>query len=382
MNTSEQNWKVLLSLLPTGWQQAGYDSGAVRRLRGFSCPEVLLRTLLLHVGLGYSLRETVVRARLADWANVSDVALLKRMQSSEQWLRLLCLALLRESGTFDLARNGAMRIVDGTIVKEPGKTGSQWRVLYSLLLPSLMCNFLEITASCGEGNGESLTRLCVARHELIVADAGYCSVAGMEYVRQRGADVLVRINPQAFVAYSRQGGRFSLPARLRCLSKAGQVGEWQVILHGPTTSFEGRVCAVRKTESAIEQAHRRLHRRASKKQMSTKPETLEVAKYVVVFTTRHSPSAAEMLEWYRSRWQIELVFKRLKSLVQLGHLPKRDDRSSRAWLHGKLLIALLTQKLIRIGRGIPPYRCVLPGRPAAEPMARIQVRPSSSSARH
>jgi IS4 transposase len=79
---------------------------------------------------------------------------------------------------------------------------------------------------------------------------------------------------------------------------------------------------VRKSDNAIEQAHRRLHRRASKKQMSTKPETLEVAKYVVVFTTRNNVSAAEILEWYRTRWQIELVFKRLKSLVQLGHLPK------------------------------------------------------------
>ena len=54
------------------------------------------------------------------------------------------------------------------------------------------------------------------------------------------------------------------------------------------------------------------------------------------------------------RWQIELVFKRLKSLAQLGHVPKHDDRSSRAWLYGKLLVALLAQKLIRIGRDISP----------------------------
>ncbi len=249
---------------------------------------------------------------------------------------------------------GAVRIVDGTIVKEPGKTGSQWRILYSLQLPSLMCDFLEVTASDGEGNGESLNRLSVARHELILADAGYCSVAGIEYVQQRGADVLVRVNPQAFVAYSHLGKRFALLTRLRGLSQTGQVGEWQVTLHGPTSSFRGRVCAVRKSEHAIEQAHRRLYRRASKKQMSTKPETLEVAKYVVVFTTRNSISAAEILEWYRTRWQIEWVFKQLKSLVRLGHLPKHDDRSSRAWLHGKLLVALLTQKLMRIGRDISP----------------------------
>lgn len=54
------------------------------------------------------------------------------------------------------------------------------------------------------------------------------------------------------------------------------------------------------------------------------------------------------------RWQIELVFKRLKSIAQLGHLPKHDDRSSRAWLYGKLLVTLLAQKLIRIGRDSPP----------------------------
>ena len=102
MGTSGKNWKVLLSLLPAGWQQAALGSGAVKRLRGFSSPEALLRTLLLRVGLGYSLRETVVRARLADWADISDVPLLKRMRNSEQWLRSLCFALLRESGTFAL----------------------------------------------------------------------------------------------------------------------------------------------------------------------------------------------------------------------------------------------------------------------------------------
>src|ERR1035437_9984758 len=118
------------------------------------------------------------------------------MRNSEQWLRFLCIALLRESGAFVLEKTvGAVRVVDGTIVKESGKTGSQWRILYSLQLPSLMCDFFQLTATIGEGNDESLNRLPVGPHELIVADAGYCSVAGMEYVHHRGADVLVRINP-------------------------------------------------------------------------------------------------------------------------------------------------------------------------------------------
>jgi Transposase DDE domain len=222
----------------------------------------------------------------------------------------------------------------------------------SLQLPRLLCDFFQVTAASGKGNGESLNRLPVARRDFIVADAGYCSVAGIEYVSQRGANLLVRVNPQSFVAYSPHGKRMAIQTQLTALSHGGQIGEWPVVLRGPNSKFEGRLCAVRKEEAAIQQALRRLHRRASRKQMKTKPETLEFTKYVLVFTTHPSGSATELLETYRMRWQIELVFKRLKSLVKLGHLPKHDDRSSRAWLYGKLLIALLTQKLIRTGVNI------------------------------
>jgi hypothetical protein len=36
--------------------------------------------------------------------------------------------------------------------------------------------------------------------------------------------------------------------------------------------------------------------------------------YVIVFTTRSTGSTADVLRSYRTRWQIELVLKRLKSL--------------------------------------------------------------------
>jgi hypothetical protein len=155
---------------------------------------------------------TVVRAKLANWANISDVALLKRLRNSEEWLRFLCIALLRENVGYQLEEgiSRKIRVVDGTIAREPGKTGSQWRILYSIRLPSLVCDFFELTATIGEGSGESLNRLPVGPHELILADAGYCSIAGIEYVWQHGADVLVRVNPQSFVAYSAYGRRISL----------------------------------------------------------------------------------------------------------------------------------------------------------------------------
>jgi hypothetical protein len=134
------------------------------------------------------------KSKIRELGRRGDVALLKRMRNSEQWLRLLCVALLRESGILVPGGTvGAVRIVDGTIVKESGKTGSQWRILHCIQLPSLTGDSLEITASDGEGNGESLNRLPVAPHDLVLADAGYCSVAGIEYIQKRRADVLVRV---------------------------------------------------------------------------------------------------------------------------------------------------------------------------------------------
>ena len=356
-NAADENWQVLLSLLPSRWREQAVETSAIRRLRGFASPESLLRTLLLHIAQGFSLRETVVVAKLADLAAVSDVALLKRLRNSEEWLRCLCVDLLQENG-LALARAPVarpFRIVDGTIVKEPSKTGSQWRILYSIQLPDLVCDFFEMTSTRGQGNGESFRRLPVRPGELIIGDAGYWSAAGIEFVQQRDADVLVRVNPQSFVAFSPADKRVELLSLVRTLSQPGQIGEWPVVLQGQESRVAGRICAIRKSEHAIQQAHRRVERKASKRQTKTKPETLEYVKYVIVFTTQVRAPPAEILEWYRRRWQIELVFKRLKTLAHLGHLPKHDEGSSRAWLYGKLLVALLTQKLIRVGRDISPW---------------------------
>jgi hypothetical protein len=369
-NAAQENWQTLLSLFPPQWCEHAEESGAIERLRGFSSAEALLRTLLLHIANGLSLRETAVQAKLAHLANVSDVALLKRLRNSEEWLRTLCVDLLGETGVPVAASSKRrLRIVDGTIVKEPGKTGSQWRILYSLQLPGLSCDFFDISATEGEGTGESFRRVPVKQQDLVLGDAGYWSTAGIEFVQSRGADVLVRVNPQTFVAYGPRGHRVGLLTRLRSIREPGKMGDWKVLLRGDKGSIRGRICAVRKSENAIQHAQRRLHRRASKKQHVLKPETLEYAKYVIVFTTLEAEPAEQVLECYRLRWQIELVFKRMKTLAQLGHLPKHDDRSARAWLYGKLLVALLTQKLIRIGRDISPWGYALPLASPDQPVA-------------
>lgn len=96
---------------------------------------------------------------------------------------------------------------------------------------------------------------------------------------------------------------------------------------------------------------------ASKKRRKLRPETLEYAEYVIIFTTvnRHAFKKKDVLTLYRGRWQVELVFKRLKGIVGVGHLPKKDPESCIAWLYGKMLVALLVERLYREADFFSPW---------------------------
>jgi len=355
----DESWELLLSLFPMGWEQQAVLTGALERLRGFSSARHLLRVLLLHVGKGYSLRETAVKAKQGGLADVSDVALLNRLRKAEHWWRQMCVALLAERG---LQMGGDphgwnVRLLDGTLVKEPGKTGSSWRVHFSLRVPSLECDYLELTPVKGRGTGEKLERFSSTSQDLVLADRGFCKPGGISALHRQGSSVIVRLNTASLPLYSSPGIKFRLSQRLAVLQEPGQVGDWSVWVEHGAVSIPGRLCAIRKSAQAAERARRKIVRKSQQGGPTPKPETLRYADYIMVFTTlpQEAFSAAEIVQWYRTRWQIELVFKQLKSLAQFGHLPKHDARSSRAWLYGKLLLALLGQKLIRLGRDISPW---------------------------
>ena len=357
-----ENWQVLRSVFPPGWEQLGRTSGAVKRLRGFASLEALLRTLLMHVGCGWSLRETAVQAKLAGIADVSDVTLLNRLRDSESWLRLLCQQLWKQNGVeFGAVFHGrAVRLLDATVVKEPGQTGSQWRIHYSLRLPTLECDCFDLTPTHGADTAERFGRFSFQAGELVLADAGYCHPAGIAAVVRQQADVCVRLNPHALPLWNESGEPFALLERLAELQCAGEVAEWPVSVRSGEAEISGRVCAIRKSREAIKRAQRRLDIKQQNGK-SAGPETRKFAEYVLVFTTLAVAAATteHILEAYRLRWQVELTFKRLKSIAQIGHVPKHDDRSSRAWLYGKLFVALLSQKLAHVGKAISPWGYML-----------------------
>jgi hypothetical protein len=373
-NAANEDWKLLISFFPPNWKELGQVTEALKGLRQDKSEENFMRTLLLHLGCGFSMRETVVRARQAKLAELSDVAFLKRLRKSKDWLYRLCCALFEERGlvTESSIAPPPLRLIDATVVKEPGKTGSQWRIHYSLQWPTLVCDYFKITAAEGKGNGESLRQFPLKPRDYVLVDRGYCHASGIHYAAARKAYLAVRLNPDGILLQALDGSKFGLLQELKSIKATGQMEEWEVLIpfedHAPVSA---RLCAVRKSQAAIAMAQKKLRRYASKHGTQLQPETLVYAQYVMVLTTFPAPdfSLQQVLDHYRFRWQIELVFKRFKQIAQLGHLPKYDQDSAKAWLYGKLFVTLLTEKLIQHARAISPWGYPLAHQAPSQPMA-------------
>lgn len=364
-----REWSIITGLLPPDWRELARTTGAFTRGREIRDPGTLLLLILMHVGAGLSMRQTAARAERAGLARISDVALRDRVRNSGPWLLTLAQRLFAASphreALCGASEGRQLRVVDATTVSEPGTTGTDWRIHYSLQLPSLECDFFEVTDPSG---GETYTRLPVQRGDIILGDRGYSHREGVAHVVNGGGDVIVRLNTGAFPLLDSQGAAFDLLGSLRTLPEH-EPGDWTVSFVASGGCYAARVVAIRKSAVAAEQSRKKLIAAARKKQKQVRPETLEAAEYIIVLTTLGPESTAgDVLELYRFRWQVELAFKRIKSLLGAGHVPKKDPESARAWIHGKLLAVLLIDKLGEAAQLFSPWGYRVP---AGQPLARV-----------
>jgi len=354
----DEEWPVLAALLPQDWRDLARTTGAIRRARGAcSDPDSLLQVLFLHVAGGLSLRSAAARATELGLATMSDVALLKRLRTSEAWLRTLAARTFSQTrfGTkLDAMQMGRrFRVFDATTIEEPGATGTNWRVHFGISLPDLQCDFYELTDDKG---GETLTRYPVSPGDVVLGDRGYSHRRGVAHALKAKADVVVRLNSTSFPLLDEKGTVFDLLANLRTIKGVGP-SEWPVHFVFEKKKYKVRLCAIRKTKVAAEKSKSKAEKTAKRKGKKIGARTLELAEYIFVLTSLPvgEADAAKVLDLYRVRWQIELVFKRMKSLMNLGHLPKYSDESSRAWIEGKLLSVMLIERLLGSAEFFSPW---------------------------
>jgi hypothetical protein len=365
----DEDWRVLKSFLPWGWQKQARELGALRRTRSISNAEVLLRVVLMHVGPGLSLRQTVARAAVHKLATLSDVALLKRLRGAEKWLGWISRELA-QSHRFDfegLGKQRRWRAVDATVVSESGAKGQRWRVHYSLRLPEMACDHFELSDAQG---GERFSRFAARAGDVLLADRGYCRRGESAAVLDAHADVVMRWHSSSFPLETKSHQVINVLKKVQRLT-GYQSAQWTVGFHYQGRYYPLRLCAIRRSQRAAEKARAEVLESARKSNYEASKESLQLADYTIVLTSlpEEEFGRREVLNLYRLRWQIELAFKRLKSLLSLGNLPKYDPASSRSWLQGKLLCALLIERLIGEAETLSPWGFAWPEDQPLEPLS-------------
>lgn len=369
MKTSpaQEDWEILMRFMPQGWIAKATQLGALVRKRKIDSAQTLLRVLLIHLADGKSLRTAVAYAHEANLCDINDAALLHRLRASEEWLRWMALKLAQmlkgPSLPHHLAKKFRIRLVDGSTVSGPGSKRVDWRIHYCFQLNTFRCDHFTITSP---KVGESFQRYPVDKDDLVIGDRGYCQRKGIMHVLNNGGHVLVRFHSTNLPLFTRRCKPWGVLDHLRGVSN-GEPGDWDVWFRAPDDDHlvKGRLCTLRKSKEAAELAKKKIRKEAAKKKRTVRPETLEHAEYVSLFTTvnRHNFKAEDILSLYRGRWQIELVFKRLKSIVGIGHLPKHNPESCVAWLYGKMVVALLAERLYQEAESFSPWGYPLGGAP-------------------
>jgi hypothetical protein len=358
MSDPHSEWAIIEKLLPAGWKEKARELGAFRRTgERLKTPGTLLQLLLFHAANQGGVRDSTAQAAAAGLPRVSGVALLDRMETAGPWLRWIAAGLaadLRAAGRRQEQWALRPRILDGTCVQGPAVKQPDWRLLFTLDLVTLNCDWHELT----DGHVAEVTaleRVPVTPGDVLLGDRNFLTHRGTKAVMDQGGHILVRLRWSHPAMVDKRGKKANALGFARTL-RPNQVGDWQVELVDPQTDARvpGRIVALRLPHPLAQKA---AIRRAKNKSRKPDPRSIESCEYTFIFTTlpESALSARKVLELYRHRWQVELVFKRLKQILEIGNLPhKRRDRGV-SWIMAKLILALLLEKLHRQAMTFSPW---------------------------
>jgi hypothetical protein len=375
--------------LPPGFDLEGTARarGAFTRARAVKDAATLLQLAMAYGGCGMSLRETCGWAAAVGLARLKDPSLLDRLCNAAPWLGDIVAALISRQRAGLPARHWAgyrLRALDATAICQPGADRTSWRLHVGYDLATGQVDHVALTDGRG---GENLQRLTYRPGEIVLADRIYARAGNLLMVKQDGADFIVRMGWNSLCFKHPNGNEFDLFAVLRAQKQ--KQGEVQVRIEQGRNVAEPlglRLIIWRKNRKQWKAEQSRLLKNAKKRGTKIDPRTLEAAKYVMLVTSLPADtfSASDVLTIYRFRWQIELAFKRMKSLAGIDELAAKKPALAQAWIYARLIAFLMAERNAGQVSESPPCEPRIRFRHQAKPVALAPVEngPGGSPRQH
>ena len=340
------NLEKIEKYLPEGWEEKARELKAIQRTGEIKNAGELLMLNLLHMTAGGSFQGTSSIVRLTAGKSLTKNAVYERVQKSGEWLKWLGQGVCETSGLMNKKPEWLcerkVQLVDASDVSLKGSKKSDWRLHHVFDLFGYSSTKSDITSI---KEGEKLTRYeCFTENDIVMGDRIYCTIQGIEHLKTSKSDYILRFKSKAFKLYDENGETIDLLPKIRHLGELESTSVDSFYkLNGKLQPI--RICAMKKEAKAAEKAKRKTKekaRRQQKKQATV--ETLELNEYIVLATSLDFDNE-KIFELYRARWQIELVFRRLKSIFGFAEVPSKNEKSVKAWFYGVLLLAAICEAI-------------------------------------
>ena len=331
------NIEKIKKYLPAGWEGKAKELKAYQRVGEIKTAGELLMLNLLHMTAGGSFQGTSSMVRLTGEKSLTKNAVYERILKSSEWLKWLGQGICETSGFMsekpEWLGGKKVQLVDGSDVSLKGSRKSDWRLHYVFDLFGYSSTKCDVTTI---KEGEKLTRYdCFTKSDIVMGDRIYCTIQGIEHLKRSESDFILRFKAKAFTLYDENGKTIELLPKIRHLGELESTSfDCFYKVNGKLCSV--RMCAMKKEAKAAEQAKRKTKEKARRQQKKTATvETLELNEYIILVTSLDYDEA-KIFELYRARWQIELVFRRLKSIFGFAEAPSKNENSVKAWFYGEL----------------------------------------------
>jgi len=337
----EREWPYVLTLLPQDLEESSRQTQALVRCRNVPDAAALMRMALAYAVSDLSLKDVAAWANALGVAQITGPGLFYRLREAEAWLERVLAQTLQSQVKVKPGGRMRLRVVDATVIHGPGATGTEWRA--HVLIDPRAGGFRSVELTDATG-GEGYGRHPVERGEVILGDRAYATARGLWAVQSAQAQVVARMNPHTIRVCNESRKRISLLERENKVPKVGGKEFYiQVPIPPEKSSKSHKTWALASAIAWV--AARAVAGRTRRGEVIWVLSTLQ----------REQASSLDLLQLYRLRWQIELFFKRLKSLLHLDTLPSRQGPTAKSWMLARFLAAALAQKLVQPSGPLSPW---------------------------
>jgi hypothetical protein len=236
--------------------------------------------------------------------------------------------------------------MDGTSLSQPGSQGTDWRIHISFDVEACCVDGIELSDA---KTGETFAHFPTRAGEIRVGDRGYAYAKSMGPALKAHGFLVVRINWRNLPLADENGRKIDLIGFLRKEIGEQTLTELKVWLTAEEVRFGMRLIVAKLPQEAADKARACLRRKYRKKGAPLSQEALLAAGFILILSNLPAEqwTTKDILKLYRVRWQIELVIKRLKSLLHVDHIRSQCPELTQVYLLSKLLVAIMLDKLVQ-----------------------------------